>query len=102
MHITNLILKNFKTYRDVSLPDPFSPNCNVLVGYNGAGKSTILDAVLFVLDFSDTNLAPGAENDAGASCAGGAGSGSKRLSSATLLHEGSGNVFATGNAALCG
>jgi predicted ATP-binding protein involved in virulence len=47
MKIERLELKNFRGIREMTLD--FSPKVNVLVGVNGAGKSSILDALAILL-----------------------------------------------------
>jgi len=49
MHIKKLIIQGFKTYKDRTEIEQFSPGHNVIVGRNGSGKSNILDAIQFVL-----------------------------------------------------
>lgn len=47
MNLTELVLKNFRCYKElkITLDDKFT----VLIGDNGAGKSTVLDAISIVL-----------------------------------------------------
>lgn len=52
MHIKQITISGFKSYRDATAVGPFSPGHNVVVGRNGSGKSNFFDAVRFVL--SDT------------------------------------------------
>ncbi|MDR2624249.1 MAG: SMC family ATPase [Methanobrevibacter sp.] len=47
MIVEKLILKNFKSYLDATID--FQPGTNIIVGKNGAGKSSILEAVSFAL-----------------------------------------------------
>ena len=49
MHrLSHLVIKNFRACRDVSLPlEGYTP----LVGQNNTGKSTILQAIEWVLKF---------------------------------------------------
>ncbi|WP_456475313.1 chromosome segregation protein SMC [Candidatus Pyrohabitans sp.] len=47
IHITKITLRNFKSFRRVSLPIP--QGFTAIVGPNGSGKSNIVDAVCFVL-----------------------------------------------------
>lgn len=63
MHVKSIKLINFKKFRDEHLE--FNDDVNIFVGDNNAGKSTILEALEIVLNyshrgrtFSVTNLAP--------------------------------------------
>ncbi len=47
IHISKITLKNFKSFRRVSLPIP--RGFTAIVGPNGSGKSNIVDAICFVL-----------------------------------------------------
>ena len=47
MHILGLELENVKSYEKASIT--FTEGVNAIVGHNGAGKSTILEAIGFVL-----------------------------------------------------
>ncbi len=49
MYIKQLTLQNFRGAED--LPIQFDPHLNVLVGMNGAGKSSILDAAAILLSW---------------------------------------------------
>lgn len=50
LHITQVIIRGFKTYKDqVSLAEDFHPGVNVVVGFNGSGKSNFFNAILFVI-----------------------------------------------------
>ena len=48
MKIHNLIIRNFRRYNDASFF--FHDNFNVLIGNNGKGKTTILDALAIMLN----------------------------------------------------
>lgn len=50
MYIQMLKLKNYKQFRDLEIK--FNPFRNVLIGENGAGKTTILEAISHVLGAS--------------------------------------------------
>lgn len=50
MHIKQVVIRGFKTYKDqVSLPEDLHKGVNVVVGFNGAGKSNFFNAILFVI-----------------------------------------------------
>ena len=72
MYIKQLVIQGFKSYRDQTIIEPFSPGTNVIVGRNGSGKSNLFAAIRFVLNDGDTRM-----------------SGDDRLA---LLHESSGNA----------
>ncbi|TLD35982.1 chromosome segregation protein sudA [Venturia nashicola] len=50
MHIKQIVIQGFKSYKDQTLVDPFSPKHNVIVGRNGSGKSNFFAAIRFVLN----------------------------------------------------
>lgn len=72
MHIKQIIIQGFKSYKDQTVIEPFSPGHNVIVGRNGSGKSNFFAAIRFVLSDKYTQL--GREDRQG------------------LLHEGSGSA----------
>lgn len=49
MHIKQIIISNFRSFRTQPEVQPFSQGTNVVVGRNGSGKSNLFDAVQFVL-----------------------------------------------------
>ncbi|CAJ1934816.1 unnamed protein product [Cylindrotheca closterium] len=49
MHIKQITISNFRSFRQQPEIQPFSPTTNVVVGRNGSGKSNLFDAVQFVL-----------------------------------------------------
>mmetsp|Transcript_117843 Transcript_117843/g.375676 ORF Transcript_117843/g.375676 Transcript_117843/m.375676 type:complete len:1202 (+) Transcript_117843:129-3734(+) len=50
MHIKQVIIRGFKTYKEqVSLVEDFDRGVNVVVGFNGSGKSNFFNAILFVI-----------------------------------------------------
>lgn len=76
MHIKQVIIRGFKTYKEqTTLDEDFSPGTNVVVGFNGSGKSNFFQAILFVL--SDQYSALRAETRK------------------ALLHEGAGQAVLT-------
>lgn len=54
MQITQIILKNFRAFRDVEMRD--IPRFAVLVGANGTGKSTLFQVFGFLRDAMTTNV----------------------------------------------
>lgn len=72
MHIKQIIIQGFKSYKDQTVIEPFSPGHNVIVGRNGSGKSNFFAAIRFVLSDKYTQL--GREDRQG------------------LLHEGAGSA----------
>ncbi|GAA5860544.1 hypothetical protein JCM8547_000336 [Rhodosporidiobolus lusitaniae] len=80
MHIKSLKIQGFKSYRDETLVDPFSPGLNLLVGRNGSGKSNFFSAIRFVLSDAYTSLT--------------------REERQALLHDGSGVGGAGGGATM--
>ncbi|RBQ96058.1 hypothetical protein VDGD_06558 [Verticillium dahliae] len=49
MYIKQIIIQGFKSYKDQTVIEPFSPGTNVIVGRNGSGKSNFFAAIRFVL-----------------------------------------------------
>ena len=49
MHIKQVIISGFRSFRNQQEIEAFSPKHNVIVGRNGSGKSNFFDAVQFVL-----------------------------------------------------
>jgi structural maintenance of chromosome 3 (chondroitin sulfate proteoglycan 6) len=49
MHIKNIQISGFRSYRDQIFPEDLSPGNNVIVGRNGSGKSNFFAAIQFVL-----------------------------------------------------
>ncbi|GBG27764.1 Structural maintenance of chromosomes protein 3 [Hondaea fermentalgiana] len=49
MHIRQLEISGFKSYKEASLVEEFSPKSNCIVGRNGSGKSNSFRALMFVL-----------------------------------------------------
>ncbi|KAJ7109178.1 RecF/RecN/SMC [Mycena epipterygia] len=56
MHIKTLTIQGFKSYRDQTNIEPFSPRHNVVVGRNGSGKSNFFAAIRFVLSDAYTSM----------------------------------------------
>lgn len=52
-HIKTLRIKGFKKFTDLTVD--FNPHVNIIVGENGAGKSTILEAIKIVLNQKNKN-----------------------------------------------
>jgi len=50
MHIKQVIIRGFKTYKDqIQLTEDFDKGVNVVLGFNGSGKSNFFNAILFVI-----------------------------------------------------
>ncbi|XP_028129078.1 structural maintenance of chromosomes protein 3 [Diabrotica virgifera virgifera] len=58
MHIKQVIIQGFKSYRDQTIVDPFDKRHNVVVGRNGSGKSNFFYAIQFVLSDEYSHLRP--------------------------------------------
>ena len=56
MFIKHIIIKNFKSYRDLAYIEPLHPYINLVIGGNGQGKSNLIDAIIFVLTDKFSNL----------------------------------------------
>ncbi|KAG0142153.1 hypothetical protein CROQUDRAFT_97871 [Cronartium quercuum f. sp. fusiforme G11] len=50
MFIKSLTIQGFKSYRDATTIENFSPGVNVVVGRNGSGKSNFFSAIRFLLN----------------------------------------------------
>lgn len=57
MFIKKIILEGFKSYGKKVVISGFDPMFNAITGFNGSGKSNILDAICFVLGSSRLELA---------------------------------------------
>lgn len=57
MRIIRIILSGFKSYGKRTSLSRFSKNLNCITGFNGSGKSNILDAICFVLGLQSFSLA---------------------------------------------
>jgi len=56
MHIKQVIISGFRSFRSQSEIEPFSSKHNAIVGRNGSGKSNFFDAIQFVLVAPKFNL----------------------------------------------
>ncbi|KAL5763624.1 hypothetical protein ACOSQ2_016218 [Xanthoceras sorbifolium] len=56
MHIKQVIIEGFKSYREQVATEPFSPKINCVVGANGSGKTNFFHAIRFVLSDLFQNL----------------------------------------------
>lgn len=56
MYIKQCIIQGFRSYRDQTIVEPFSPKHNVIVGRNGSGKSNFFYAIQFVLSDEFSHL----------------------------------------------
>lgn len=58
MFIKQVIIQGFRSYREQTVVEPFSPRHNVIVGRNGSGKSNFFYAIQFVLSDEFSHLRP--------------------------------------------
>ncbi|XP_023219762.1 structural maintenance of chromosomes protein 3-like isoform X2 [Centruroides sculpturatus] len=58
MYIKQVIIQGFRSYREQTVVEPFSPRHNVIVGRNGSGKSNFFYAIQFVLSDEFSHLRP--------------------------------------------
>ena len=56
MHIKQIVITGFKTYRDQVIIGPLSSKDNIVVGLNGHGKSNFFSAIMFVLSDKFSNI----------------------------------------------
>eukprot|EP00055_Hartaetosiga_balthica_P010100 m.41964 g.41964 ORF g.41964 m.41964 type:complete len:1241 (+) comp7032_c0_seq1:319-4041(+) len=56
MHIKQITIKGFRSYREQTYTEPFSEHHNVVVGRNGSGKSNFFFAIRFVLSDGFSSL----------------------------------------------
>lgn len=56
MRIKQIVIQGFKSYKDQTVIEPFSPSVNVIVGRNGSGKSNFFSAIRFVLNDAYTKM----------------------------------------------
>ena len=56
MYIKYVIIKKFKSYRELTYMEELSPEVNLVLGANGQGKSNFIDAIIFVLTDKYKNL----------------------------------------------
>ena len=57
MRIKHIILRGFKSYGNKTVLKDLDLNLNCITGYNGSGKSNILDGICFVLGLQSFSLA---------------------------------------------
>ncbi|KAF2183445.1 RecF/RecN/SMC protein [Zopfia rhizophila CBS 207.26] len=80
-YIKQITIQGFKSYKDQTQIEPFSPRSNVIVGRNGSGKSNFFAAVRFVLGDEFHNMS--------------------REERQALLHEGSGSAVMSAYVEVC-
>ena len=56
LNIKHIILKRFKSYREMLYMDELSKGINLIVGSNGNGKSNFLDSIIYVLTDKYQNM----------------------------------------------
>ena len=73
MYIKRIVIQGFKSYKNETVINSFSPHHNVVVGRNGSGKSNFFAAIRFVLSDAYTSMT--------------------RQERQSLIHEGSSTVM---------
>ena len=58
LFFSKIIINGFRSYREQTVVEPFSPRHNVIVGRNGSGKSNFFYAIQFVLSDEFSHLRP--------------------------------------------
>ncbi|XP_022671008.1 structural maintenance of chromosomes protein 3-like [Varroa destructor] len=58
MHIKQIIIQGFRSYKEQTVTEPFSAGHNVVVGRNGSGKSNFFYAIQFVLSDEYAHMRP--------------------------------------------
>ena len=56
LNIKHIILKRFKSYREMLYMDELSKGVNLIIGSNGNGKSNFLDSIIYVLTDKYQNM----------------------------------------------
>ena len=56
MHIKEIIIDGFKSYRDKAILGYLDRHFNAITGLNGSGKSNIFDALCFVLGLKTMSI----------------------------------------------
>ena len=56
LNIKHIILKRFKSYREMLYMDELSKGVNLIIGANGNGKSNFLDSIIYVLTDKYQNM----------------------------------------------
>ena len=49
LNIKHIVLKRYKSYREMLYMDELSKGVNLIIGANGNGKSNFLDSIMYVL-----------------------------------------------------
>ncbi|CAD7965145.1 unnamed protein product [Amoebophrya sp. A120] len=90
MWLRSVEIAGFKTYKQSGKKE-FHPGRNLIVGYNGAGKSNVLDAILFVLSDNVLTVQVGGNNGPSGNkknAAGAAARSANKNNNLSVLHEG--------------
>lgn len=56
MYVDEIILQGFKTYVNRTVISGFDSQFNAITGYNGSGKSNILDGIQFLLGSTNKEM----------------------------------------------
>lgn len=56
LFVKQIVLENFKSYRQRTVIGPFLRSLSCIIGPNGSGKSNVIDALLFVFGYRSRKL----------------------------------------------
>ena len=56
LNIKHVVMKRYKSYREMLYMDELSKGVNIIIGTNGNGKSNFLDSIMYVLTDKYQNM----------------------------------------------